>query len=188
MKTIAITACLLIPVLAVAEGSMGKIVVVPKGVFVRTDNPPCGVPNNLGGLSKNKALIGGIAKTFGPQTAAVVAGISQADEVMQNSGGDIAGLWNQGMGRKAGASCAVVCVRLPSKARPKKVVLSNRSGGDAITKPFVDGQIIDNASTGDWSGWRAVVSANDNGRWMVCGKATNWSHDQEATKRIAVKF
>src|SRR5262245_54077248 len=100
---------LFLPV-ACSAGSSGKIVVVPHGVYVRTHNPECGVPNNLADINKNMSLTKNVTKAFGPKAGTIVAGVSEADKVMQNSGGDIAGLWNRGAGRKDGASCAITCI------------------------------------------------------------------------------
>ena len=188
MKKIVVLGFLFIcPALAVA-GTTGKIVTVPKGMYVRSHNPPCGVDSGISTLGKDPKATRAVAKLFGPKAGAVVILVSKADEIAMQSGGDIAGLWNKAVGRKDGASCATVCLKLPAGARPKSLVLSSRTGAAGLTPKFVDGSILEDGPMGDFSGWRSVVSANDGGRWLVCGTATNWSHDQPATKRIAVVY
>ena len=172
--------------LLVNAGTSSKIVIVPKGMFVRSDNPPCGVDSGLSQLGKDPKTTKAVAKLFGPKATAVVVLVSKADEIAMQSGGDLAGLWNKTVGRKDGASCATVCLRLPAGAKPKSLVLSSRTGAGGLKAKFQDGSILENGSLEDSSGWRSVVSAKESGRWLVCGTATNWSNDQEATKRIAV--
>ena len=175
----------------VLAGTTSKIVVVPKGMYVRSDNPPCGIDSGISKLGKDPKTTLAVAKVFGPKVAAVVVLVSKADEISIQSGGDIAGLWNKAVGRKDGASCSTVCLRLPPGAKPKSLILSSRTGGGGLTPKFRDGSILENESLQDYSGWRDVVSANSGGRWLVCGTATNWSGGeggQKATKRIAVVY
>jgi hypothetical protein len=171
-----------------APRTAAVIAQVPEGMYVRSNNPPCGVQTNLSSLGKDPNVMAAVGKTMGPKAAAVVLLVSKADEVASKSGGDLAGLWNKATGKKDGASCAAMCVRLPSGAKPTAVELSDRHGVGGHKKPFVDGSIAVDAPIDDWSGWRDVVSAKANGRWLVCGTATNWSHDQIATKRMAVVY
>ena len=186
MKRELLFAALLVCSFFASAGTSSKIVVVPKGMFVRSDNPPCGVDSGLSQLGKDPKTTKAVAKLFGPKATAVVVLVSKADEVAMQSGGDLAGLWNKAVGRKDGASCATVCLRLPAGAKPRSLVLSSRTGAGGLKPKFQDGSILENASLQDYSGWRSVVSAREGGRWLVCGTATNWSNDQEATKRIAV--
>ena len=188
MKTFFVLGFLLICPAVVVAGTTSKIVTVPKGMYVRSFNPPCGIDSGISKLGKDPKVTLAVSKLFGPKAGAVVVLVSKADEIAMQSGGDIAGLWNKAVGRRDGASCATVCMKLPARARPKSVVLSSRTGAGGLKPKFVDGSILEDGPMQDWSGWRNVVSANDGGRWLVCGTATNWSGDQPATKRIAVTY
>jgi len=161
---------------------------VPVGMYVRSENPSCGIPTTLASLGKDKKVVKAVGKAMGPKVASVVILVNKADEVAESSGGDLAGLWNKVTGKRDGASCAAMCVRLPTGARPKTVQLSDRHGAGGLAKRFVNGSIEVNATTGDYSGWRDVVSTKSDGRWFVCGTGTNWSGDQTARKRLAVTY
>jgi len=161
---------------------------VPMGMYVRSDNPPCGVPTTLASLGKDPKVVAAVTKTMGPKAAAVVILVNKADEIAEHSGGDGAGLWNRLTGKRDGASCAAMCLRLPRGAKPKTINLSERHAAGGLNKPFVDGSILINESLQDFSGWRDVVSTKTAGRWLVCGTATNWSHDQSARKRMTVTY
>lgn len=161
---------------------------IPNGMYVRSDDPPCGIPTTLASLGKDPKTVAAVGKTFGPKAAAVVILVNQADQVASTSGGDGAGLWNKATGKRDGASCAAMCVRLPRGARPKSVTLSNRHGAKGLEKAFVDGNMVVTETIGDFSGWKDVVSTKANGRWLVCGTGTNWSGDQSAVMRMAVTY
>lgn len=188
MKTLFLLGFLFLSPAVVIAGTTSKIVTVPKGMYVRSYNPPCGIDSGISQLGKDPKTTRAVSKLFGPKAGAVVVLVSKADEIAMQSGGDIAGLWNKAVGRKDGASCATVCMKLPAGARPKSIALSGRAGAGGLTPKFVDGSILVDGPMQDWAGWRSVVSANDGGRWLVCGTATNWSGDQPATMRIAVSY
>jgi hypothetical protein len=182
-----ITILLIVPMLAQAEEA-SQIVIVPHSNYVKTDIPPCGVPNNLGQIADNPQLATAIMKALGPEAGGIVLGICQADKLAAGTGGDIAGLWRKASGQTDVSSCAITCVRLPKNVTPTQVLLSNRHGKTAKKYKLKNGPIVANVHNKDWSGWRDVVSSKQEGQWMVCGTALNWKHDQAATKRLAVEY
>ena len=182
-------ACVAVVLTSNAFGKTESVIAdVPEGMYVRTDNPVCGIQTTLASIGNDPKVVAAVAKTMGPKAAAVVILINKADQVTQKSGGDLAGIWNKATGKRDGASCAAVCVRLPAGAKPKMVNLSDRHAAGGLNKPFVDGSIAVNDTLQDFSGWRDVVSAKSKGRWLVCGTATNWSGDQTARKKLTVTY
>lgn len=188
MRLTALWAAMAVWPTVVVAGHVSFVQPVPHGMYVHSFNPPCGIPNTFAQSLDRPEIIAATAKAFGPQAAGVVVAVTVADKMAAEHGGALGKLWNRAAGRKDGASCATFCVRTPRNVKPTTIDLSNSAGTTIKTLPFRDGVITHDAWTGDWSGWRDVVSAHSEHRWYVCATAANWQHNATATKRLQINY
>lgn len=161
---------------------------IPKGIYVFSDNPPCGAEPRVNKALNDPMIAKSIATLFGPKVSAITILITQANSVLSQSGGDLSKLFRQATENKDHASCQTKCLKFPKNFRPVKIELSNRGASTWKYDTDSNGELsIENLSTGDWSGWRNVfIKRGEDIRWFACGTATNWSNDQDASKFFTV--
>lgn len=158
---------------------------IPPSPYVSVDNPNCGVRGPLFQLSTPGVTA--VVAAVSAKAGAAVLVVGKVIDISEKSPGILAEHINRMTGSNW-SSCADMCVQTPSGAELKKIWWSDRDGiYGPLALPGAKAGIA-NRSTKDFSGWRNLIAVNMNGRWVVCGTGTNWSHNKIATKRIKIEY
>jgi hypothetical protein len=173
---------------------VSKDVTVPKGMYVYSNNPSCGVRHpDVIGMAANDKTAAATAALWGPKAGAVVVLVSQANKIVEEcGGGDLCRKWREAKGIEDHSSCATMCVSTPRGATLVGAYASDRDGGPskliAPSKMAVTGKGWERDQK-DWSGWENVYATkNTNDQWVVCGTAKNWSDNKSARKILTAVY
>lgn len=160
---------------------------VPKGMYAQSNNPKCGVSSPLTKL-KDPEVVAAVAAVSTGYAAGVVFLVGTGAEISESSGGELA-KWINSLSGSDWASCADMCIAAPAGKTLTKIEWSDRDGGFGNVSLAKAEAGIGNKDMKDFSGWRNFRAfQGSDGAWVVCGRGTNWSHDQKALKRIRITY
>lgn len=184
----AVLACLVAANLSAGVLTVSSSHRIPPSAYADENNPPCSNDKEIAAVLRDREFQEAVAK-INVEAGAWVVAASKANDTALNAGGDFAKHFRRATGQPSKSSCAVFCVRGPAEAKATTIQLSRRHGVISATDGTVVSQSTEVIDSLDHSGWRDVVVFTDSKqRATVCAAATNWSHDQIATKTIEVKF
>ena len=178
--------------------------VVPVSDYALDDNNPvctAPMPDPIAMVANGKtaAAVTGLA---GPKAGAVVTLVAAANEVVETcTGGEICKALRGLKGHKDRSSCVNMCALAPAGASIQGIAISDRSGNDGggkkggkrwdrdeILQKVKSGKTIDH-DLKEFAAWEDVKAFEDSeNRWIVCGTAKNWSHDQKAKMSLTIFY
>ncbi|WP_293678782.1 hypothetical protein [uncultured Phenylobacterium sp.] len=167
--------------------------IIPRGMFVSSDNPSCGVRTDVAGMLASEKNAVAAGELWGPQAGAIVLLISQANRFVQEcTGGELCRFARKHTEMKDHSSCATMCVATPPGAT---LIGARASDRDGQSSGMIEPDHMRLSGTGysrnnqDYSAWANVhATRNENKQWLVCGTAKNWSDSQRATKILTAVY
>ena len=159
---------------------------IPAGNYSHKDFPPCIQDVKLHDKMYEALMSAGWAGMQGGDfmVSPIAFSVGSFVTLFTGKGGDLGKLANELSGGDA-AQCQSKCVTVPPEYIVQKVEVTNRNGqGNCGWNPG------GSSHCQDWSGWRdmyqEVVEKDGVSGTLVCGTATNWSHDKESNAQMKI--